>query len=153
MVPKNVKMLIAVVLKLLRKIFHLSHRRKTKRKIWEVAVVTALADGLNVSMKRGHWSSLFFLFHALNDLSILWKYHLLWSLFCWLCTVECMWVMLKCIVAGLVSPVNIHVKYSPNSCLEAPSPPPYSQHQILPPFLTQFCTAYFSGIRGGGGWN
>jgi hypothetical protein len=72
-------MLFAVVLKLLRKIFHLSHRRKTKRKIWEVAVVTALAGGgggeglpeTNVSMKRGHWSSLFFLFHALNDLSIL----------------------------------------------------------------------------------
>jgi hypothetical protein len=76
MVQKNVKMLFAVVLKLLRKIFHLSHRRKTKRKIREVAVVTALADGgglpeTNVSMKRGHWSSLFFLFHALNDLSIL----------------------------------------------------------------------------------
>ncbi len=83
MVQKNVKMitLFAVVLKLLRKIFHLSHRGNTNRKISEVAVVTVLADvggggGLpntNVGMKRGHWSSLFFLFHALNDLSILWK--------------------------------------------------------------------------------
>jgi hypothetical protein len=109
--------LFAVVLKLLRKVFHLSHRGKTKRKIWEVAVVAVLADGGGgrgrgvTKNKRQHetWPLVIFIFSVPCPERFIDIVKISLALAAFLLvvyTVKCMWVMLKCIVAGLVSPVN-----------------------------------------------